>query len=99
MHNYLCGVCQRPWTTQNRTVYSEITCWGGGCLVYEDDTGSPAASMIKTKTLLNSIIYDAQKGARFMSCNLKYFFLTTPMLQPEYMKTRIEFFPQDMIEK
>ena len=55
--------------------------------------------MLDTKILINSNIYDAQQGSRFMSCDLKYLFLATPMLQPEYKKIRIRFFPQDIIEK
>ena len=62
----------------------------GNGLVYEDDKGSPAASMLEMKLLLNIIISDAQQGAIFMSCDLKYL--------PEYTKTHIQF-PQDMIEK
>ena len=34
-----------------------------------------------------------------MICDLKYFFLATPMLQPEYMNIHIRFFSQDIIEK
>ena len=63
--------------------------FGVNHLVYEHDPGYPAVSMIETKILLNSIISDAQQGDRFMICDLKYFFLGTPMLQPEYMKIHI----------
>ena len=65
---------------------------GGNRLVYEDDTESPAASILEIKILLNSIISDAQQGARFMSCDLTSLFLATSMLQPEYTKTHINFF-------
>ena len=34
-----------------------------------------------------------------MICDLKYFFLATPMLQPEYMKIYIQLFLQDIIEE
>ena len=44
---------------------------GGDRLSYDDNPGSPAASLLKTKILLNSIISDACKGARFMSLDLK----------------------------
>ena len=69
---------------------------GGDRLSYSSDTGSPAASLLETKLLLNSTISDAQKGARFMSLDLKDFFLVTPMMKPEYMKVPIKYFPIDI---
>ena len=47
---------------------------GGDRLEYEADTGSPAASMLETKLLVNSVISDAKDGVRFMSADLKDFF-------------------------
>ena len=46
---------------------------GGDKLPYELDAGSPAASMLETKILANSVISDAGKESRFLSCDLKYF--------------------------
>ena len=46
---------------------------GGDKLTYHDDAGSPAASLLETKLLLNSTISDADKGARFLSLDLKDF--------------------------
>ena len=59
---------------------------GGDRLSYHEDPRSPAASLLETKILLNSIISDAKRGARFMSLDLKDCFLATPMNRPEYMK-------------
>ena len=47
---------------------------GGNMLDYEEDAGAPAASLLETKLLLNSVISEAHKGARFMTCDLKDFF-------------------------
>ena len=47
---------------------------GGDKLVYNRDTGSPTTNMLETKLLVNSVISDAQAGARFMSCDIKDFF-------------------------
>ena len=47
---------------------------GGDRLVYLDDAGAPAATMLETKLLLNSVISDAKRGARFMTVE-KVFFL------------------------
>ena len=76
-----------------------ISVVGGNHLVYEDDPGYPAASMLETKLLLNIIISDAQQGYIFMICDLKDFFLAIPMLQSEYMEIHIQLFPEDIIEK
>ena len=70
---------------------------GGDKLTYADDAGSPAASLLETKLLVNSVI--STPGARFMSMDLKDHFLCTPMLNPEYMKISYKYFPQDIRDK
>ena len=62
---------------------------GGDKLDYHDDVGSPAASMLETKLLVNSVISEFTQGARFMSCDLKDFFLMSVMERPEYMLSLI----------
>ena len=59
---------------------------GGDWLKYDNDTGSLAADLLETKVLLNSTISDADKGARFMSADIKDHFLAIPMRDPEYMR-------------
>ena len=44
---------------------------GGDKLEYSSDSGSPATDLTETKMLLNSIISDANKGARFASMDSK----------------------------
>ena len=39
---------------------------GGDCLDYHHDATSPAASLIETKMLLNSVISDSARGTRFL---------------------------------
>ena len=43
------------------------------------------------------MISDTARGARFLSCNLKDFFLATLMQRPEYMKITYTYFPPDII--
>ena len=69
---------------------------GGDKLPYANDSGSPAANLLDTKIILNSFISQASKGARFLSCDLKDFFLTTPMATSEYMKIPYKYFPADI---
>ena len=58
-------------------------CWAhiivsGDKLPYEEDIGAPAANLLETKILLNIMISDAAKWARFMSTDVKDHFLVTP---------------------
>ena len=71
---------------------------GGDKLNYVGDAGAPAASLLETKLMINSVISDVKHGAKFMSCDLKDFFLATPMQQPEYMKILYKYIPQDIRE-
>ena len=72
---------------------------GGDVLTYAEDAASPTTAMMETKILINSVISDASEGARFISLDLKDFYLASPMLTPEYMKVHISKFPDDIIEK
>ena len=69
---------------------------GGDKLTYDGDAGAPAASLLETKLMINSVISDAKDGARFMSCDLKDFFLATPMVNPEYMRILYKYIPHDI---
>lgn len=79
--NFACDY--RPLQSQNHHIHLVVR---GDKLSYDDNSGSPVASLLKTKVLVNSVISDANKGTHFMSCDLKDFFLDTPMKQPEYMR-------------
>ena len=72
---------------------------GGDRLSCPDDTGSPAANLLETKLLVNSTISDAKYGARFICTDIVNYFLASPMARTEYMKVKIKFLPQDIIEK
>ena len=72
---------------------------GGDKLQYDYDPGSPAASLLETKLLINSVISDAHKGARFMSADLKDHFLASPMPDAEYMRIPEKYLPQDIIDR
>ena len=69
---------------------------GGDKLDYNHDFTSPAASLIKTKMLLNSVILDSACGARFLTLDIKDFFLQTTMAEPEFMKIHSKYFSDDM---
>jgi len=69
---------------------------GGNRINFPGDCGTPTADMLTTKILLNSII--STQGARFMTIDIKDFYLTTPMDRPEFMRLKIADIPKDFIE-
>ena len=87
--NFVCDY--RPLKTEPNRVRLTV---GGDKLDYPYDASSPVTNLIDAKLLLNSTISDAHKGARFMSADLKDFFLNTPMERAEYMKIQYKYFPE-----
>ena len=71
----------------------------GDKLSYFEDAGAPAASILETKILLNSVISDAAAGAKFASFYMKDFFLATPMDKPEYMRLMWKYIPDNIRKK
>ena len=53
--------------------------------------------MLTIKLLLNSVI--STKDARFMTIDIKDFYLNTPMKRYEYMRLKMSEIPQDFIEE
>ena len=90
--NMVCDI--RPAKSEKYRVRLTI---GGDVLDYYGDASSPAASLLETKLLINSVI--STPGARFMSMDLKDHFLCTPMLNPECMKIPYKYFPGDDIKE
>jgi len=64
---------------------------------YPDDCGTPTADLLTVKLLLNSVI--STKNAKFMTIDIKDFYLMTPMKRYEYFKMNIALFPQDIVEE
>jgi hypothetical protein len=59
------------------------------------DAGTPTADLLTVKLLLNSII--STPNAKFMTMDIKDFYLNTPMAQYEYMRLRLADMPEDVI--
>jgi hypothetical protein len=70
---------------------------GGNLVISPGDCGTPTADLLMVKLLLNSII--STPHAKFMTLNLKDFYLMTPMKRYEYFQIKLELFPQDIIDK
>mmetsp|Transcript_1689 Transcript_1689/g.2424 ORF Transcript_1689/g.2424 Transcript_1689/m.2424 type:complete len:185 (-) Transcript_1689:1101-1655(-) len=91
--NFICDV--RPTKSEIYCVRMTI---GGDRLHYQDDTTSPAASIIDTKLLLNSVISDTKLGAKFLTLDVKDYFLQTILKTSEYMRIHPKYFPPDILK-
>ncbi len=47
--------------------------FGGDVLEYEGNASPPAVSLLEAKLIINSVISEADRGAKFMSVDLKDF--------------------------
>ena len=70
---------------------------GGNRINYPGDCGTPTADILTVKLLLNSVI--STQHAKFMTIDIKDFYLMTPMDRPEYFRMSLELFPDDIIEE
>ena len=57
---------------------------GGDRVHYPGDAGTPTADLLTVKLLFNSII--STPNAKFMTMDIKDFYLNTPMAQYKYMR-------------
>jgi len=70
---------------------------GGNQVHYAGETTAQTASMQVLKILCNSVVSD--KNAKFMTADIKDFYLGTPLPSPEYMRINLAHIPADIIEK
>jgi hypothetical protein len=70
---------------------------GGNLSNYQGDCGTPTAALLTVKLLLNSI--RSTPNAKFMTIDIKDFYLKTPMVHYEYFCMKLELFPEDIIEE
>jgi hypothetical protein len=86
--NFICDY--RPLKSEEYRVYLTV---GGDKLPYDADAGSPAASLLETKLILNSTT-SWMRTTHFLCADLKDHFLATPMQDPEYMRIKYKYFPE-----
>jgi hypothetical protein len=70
---------------------------GGNLINYPDNCGTPTTSILTTKLLFNSVI--SMLDAKFMTIDIKDFYLMMPMDCYEYFRMKLKLFPQDIISK
>ena len=69
---------------------------GGNRVHYPGNAGTPTADLLTVKLLINSTI--STPNAKYMTMDIKDFYLNTPMAQYEYMRLRIANMPDDVIK-
>jgi len=67
----------------------------GDKINYPDDCGTPTADLLIVKILLNSVI--STKNAKFMTLDNKNFYFNSPLSRYEYLRVRLDNFPEDLI--
>jgi hypothetical protein len=60
-------------------------------------SGTPTANLLTAKLMFNSII--STPGAKFMTIDIKDFYLMMPMDCFEYFRMKLDLFPQDIIDE
>jgi hypothetical protein len=70
---------------------------GGDRIEYNGPTSTPTAALPAIKILTNSVI--STEGARFMTCDLKDFYLGTPLPVYEYMRIPAVHIPDCIMEQ
>jgi len=68
---------------------------GGNLINFLGDCPTP--DLLTVKLLFNSII--STPNAKFMSIDIKDFYLSTPMKWYEYFRMKLELFPEDIIQE
>ena len=59
--------------------------------------GTKTASMDLIKLLINSVL--SRKGAKFVTFNIKNFYLQTPLTRPEYVRIKLSDIPSEFINE
>ena len=92
--NFVCGI--RPQKSETHRVRLTAS---GDKLDYPGDPSSPAVSTLDAKIHINSTISDAHKGARYMTLDIKNFYLGTPLAYYQYIRVHISLIPLEIIQE
>ena len=67
---------------------------GGNLVAYPDNYSTPIVDLLTVKLLLNIVV--STPGAKFMTIDIKYFYLNTPIPRYEYMCLQLCNIPEDV---
>ena len=92
--NFVCNI--RPQKAETHRVRMTA---GGDKLDYPGDPSSPAVAILDAKLHINSVISDAKHGARYLTLDIKNFYLGTPMKYFQYIRVKREVIPQEVMDE
>ena len=70
---------------------------GGDRVNYPGDCGTPTVNLLTVKLLLNSVV--STLNAKFMTIDIKDFYLNTPMSRFEYMRLKLSDLPAEFVKQ
>jgi hypothetical protein len=77
--------------------YRTLITMGGNLFNCPGDCETPTANLLMDKLLLNSVI--SRPNAKFMTLDLKDFYLMMPMKRYKYFHMKLKLFSQDIIDE
>ena len=89
---FICTFC--PEKSDPKITYITIA---GQDIKYPGDFGTKTASLDLLKLLLNSVL--SRKCAKFVTFDIKNFYLQTPLDRPEYVRINLADIPQEFIDE
>ena len=81
---------QKEETNRTRLTFGENN------LSVDIDCGTPTADLLTVKLLLNSVI--STPNEKLMTLDIIDFCLNTPIDKPEFLRMKLDHFPQDVID-
>jgi hypothetical protein len=85
------------YCSEKKDPYCMHIMMGRNIVNYPDNCGTPTADLLTVKLMFNSII--STPNVKFMTINIKDFYLMTPMDRYKYFRMKLELFPQDIINE
>ena len=70
---------------------------GGNNIKYAGDVGNPTVLLETPKLLFNSVL--SRKGSKFMTIDIEFFYLMTPMEDYKYLHMNISDIPDETIDE
>ena len=92
--NFVCAI--RPNKTETHRVRLTL---GGNLLDFPGDPSSPAVSTTNAKLHINSAISDANRGARYMTMDIKNFYLGSPLKYFQYVRIPKALIPPEILSE
>jgi hypothetical protein len=68
---------------------------GGDKVHYPGDVGTPTADLTLVKMHINSVV--STRGARYMTLDVKNFYLNMPMVRYEYVRIKMDDIPEEIV--